>query len=126
MPEDVIYVILDHLHLKDMVNTFKALPTFILAHGVQELWRKRMDRTNREFSPNRSKISWEWVFENERALQNYDVFIFARNQGDLKLTDEQVVDYLECEGASTMCPNMGQSRQMVIWGMESFRRNYGN
>ncbi len=125
MPDDVLYEILDHLHLPDMINTFQAFPTFILVHGVRNLWISRMDRTHISFTTEKSKISWNWVFENERLLRKYDLFIFARNQGDLDMSDNQVLNYLEFEACISMTPTWGQNRQMTLWGIKDFRCKYG-
>ena len=125
MPDDVIYNILDNLHLQDMVNTFQALPTFILVHGVRNLWIIRMDRNHKSFTPDKCKIEWNWVFDNDRLLRKYDLFIVARNQGDLDIRDNQVLDYLEYEALISMTPTWGQNRQMTLWGIKNYRLLYG-
>ena len=124
MPDDIIYLILDCLHIADMIRVFQAFPTFVLTHGVRELWCKRLNRSNPDFRPIKCKIRWNWVLENDYLLRKYDMFIYWRYQGDLEITDKKVVKHLD--NVHHTGPTWGQSRQDSIWGTKYFRKKYGD
>ena len=104
MTHDVLLNVLEKLSFQELVIVLSEDRRLLDTHGLSLLWLKFMDRYDPEFSPGKSKITWEYVEEHKYKIRCIDLYLTIREQGSISAYDKCVKKYVKSEAFKTCLP----------------------
>ena len=93
MPDEVLYIISDHLLFVDLANFICGLPRLLICHGMETLWSRRMDRHHPKFALRKMYVSIYCLIANEMKVWSIEHFIYIRSQGKNSYDDASLEEY---------------------------------